>query len=72
MKKTKFKVIKISSSDNVAVVVQPTPRGQSVTVPDSGESVVVNQDIPLGHKVALARIGKGNLTILNNIARCSI
>ena len=59
MKKTKFKAIKISSSDNVAVVVQPTLRGQSVTVPDSGESVVVNQDIPLGHKIALARIAKG-------------
>jgi len=54
-----YKVIKISPRDNVGVVVQPTPKGKTVTVPGSMEVVTVNQDIPFGHKIALVLIAKG-------------
>ena len=53
-----YKAIKTSSRDNVAIAVQPIPKGKTVTVPDSGE-VVANQEIPLGHKIALVPIAKG-------------
>ncbi|MFC1907966.1 UxaA family hydrolase [Chloroflexota bacterium] len=53
-----YKAIKTSPKDNVAIVVQPIPKGGVVTVPDSGE-VMSNQEIPLGHKIALVPITKG-------------
>ena len=53
-----YKAIKISPRDNVAIVVQPIPQGKTVTVPDRG-AVVANQEIPLGHKIALVPIAKG-------------
>lgn len=53
-----YKAIKTLSRDNVAIAVQPIPKGKTVTVPDSGE-VVTNQEIPLGHKIALVPIAKG-------------
>ena len=53
-----YKAIKTSPKDNVAIAVQPIPEGKTVTVPDSGE-LVANQEIPLGHKIALVSIAKG-------------
>ena len=53
-----YKAIKTSPKDNVAIAVQSIPEGKTVTVPDSGE-VVANQEIPLGHKIALVPIAKG-------------
>ncbi len=54
----KYKAVKISPRDNVAIAVQLVPKGKTVTVPDSSE-VVANQEIPLGHKIALVPIAKG-------------
>jgi predicted RecA/RadA family phage recombinase len=53
-----YKAIKTSAGDNVAIAVQPVPEGKTVTIPDSGQ-VVTNQEIPLGHKIALVPIAKG-------------
>ena len=53
-----YKAIKTSPKDNVAIAVQSIPEGKTVTVPDSGE-LVANQEIPLGHKIALVSITKG-------------
>lgn len=54
-----YKSIKISPRDNVAVVVQQTPKGKTVTIPGSMELVTVNHDIPFGHKIAIVQIAKG-------------
>ena len=53
-----YKAIKTSPQDNVAIAVTIIPRGVTVTIPGSGE-IVTNQEIPLGHKIALASISKG-------------
>ncbi|MBQ8424347.1 MAG: altronate dehydratase [Coprobacter sp.] len=43
--------IKINPADNVAVAIDPLKKGDCITV--DGVSVVVAEDIPAGHKVAL-------------------
>ena len=53
-----YKAIKTSPQDNVAIAVTIIPRGVTVTIPGNGE-IVTNQEIPLGHKIALASISKG-------------
>ena len=53
-----YKAIKTSPQDNVAIAVAVLPGGVTVTIPGSGE-IVTNQEIPLGHKIALASIAKG-------------
>ncbi len=54
----KYKAIKISPSDNVAVAVTSIPKGKTVIIPNS-EDLVVSQEIPLGHKIGLLPIAKG-------------
>jgi len=54
----KYKAIKISPSDNVAIALTPIPEGETVFIPN-GEKLVVNQDIALGHKIGLLPIAKG-------------
>jgi len=54
----KYKAIKISPSDNVAIAVTTIPMGETVILPNK-EELVVNQEIPLGHKIGLAPIAKG-------------
>jgi len=54
----KYKAIKISPSDNVAIAVIIIPRGETVIIPNN-EELVVNQEIPLGHKIGLEPISKG-------------
>ena len=54
----KYKAIKISPADNVAIAVTYIPKGKTVNIPDN-EELVVNQDIPLGHKIGLVPIDKG-------------
>ncbi|MBR3632231.1 MAG: altronate dehydratase [Elusimicrobiaceae bacterium] len=44
-------VIRITDRDNVAVALQPLQAGQTVTV--SGQDIVLKNDIPFGHKIAL-------------------
>ena len=43
--------IKINPSDNVVVAVDPLKKGDRLTV--DGVEIVVAEDIPAGHKVAL-------------------
>jgi len=49
-------------SDNVAIAVTPVPKGESVIIPN-GEELMVNQEIPLGHKIGLVPIAKGESVI---------
>jgi altronate dehydratase small subunit len=53
--------IVIKRQDNVATAIQDIPRGKSAAVGIEEESMTVQviQDIPLGHKLALRRIGSG-------------
>jgi len=53
-----YKAIKTSPQDNVAIAVTVIPGGVTVIIPGDGE-VVTNQEVPLGHKIALASIPKG-------------
>ncbi len=53
-----YRAIKISPSDNVAVAVTDIPEGATVSVADGGE-LVVNQEVPLGHKIGLVPIARG-------------
>ncbi len=53
-----FRAIKIAPPDSVAIAVTNIPKGETVIIPDGGE-VVTNQEIPLGHKIALVPIAKG-------------
>ena len=53
-----YKAIKISPQDNVAIAATVIPKGVTVTIPGNGEGVT-NQEIPLGHKIALAPIPRG-------------
>ena len=50
-------IIKLDQADNVAVVVQDLAGGE--TVYDGDNAVVLNENIPTGHKVALADIASG-------------
>ncbi len=54
----KYKAIKTSPQDNVAIAATVIPGGVTVIIPDNAE-IVTNQEIPLGHKIALAFISKG-------------
>ena len=54
----KYKAIKISPLDNVAVAVTFIPKGKTVII-SNNEDLVVSQEIPLGHKISLLPIAKG-------------
>ena len=49
-----MRAIKINPSDNVAVVLQPTPIGSHLDV--EGRIITAIDDIPVGHKIAVAEI----------------
>lgn len=53
--------IVIKRQDNVATAIQDIPVGESAAVGVEDESVGIKvvQEIPLGHKLALRHIGKG-------------
>lgn len=53
--------IQIHPRDNVAVALCPLKKGEIITLPQ--KTITLHQDIPQGHKFALARIEKGeNIT----------
>jgi len=52
-----MKLLKIHPNDNVAVVIEDVVSGENITV--AGQQVIIKQDIPRGHKVALADIAEG-------------
>lgn len=53
--------LKINGSDNVAVALTPLSRGQTVTI--DGQTLVLADDIPAGHKLALGEIKAGERVI---------
>lgn len=53
----------IDSRDNVAVVAQNVKAGDEITIVPSSVTVKVNEDIPLGHKVALKGINRDAMII---------
>jgi len=53
--------IKISPKDNVAVALRPIPKGTAV--PLGGGAVVAAEDIPQGHKMAVAPIRAGEAIV---------
>jgi len=53
-----YRAIKTSPQDNVAIAVTVIPKGVTVIISDNGE-VTTNDEIPLGHKIALVPIPAG-------------
>jgi predicted RecA/RadA family phage recombinase len=53
-----YRAIKTSPQDNVAIAVATIPKGTTVNIPGYGK-VVTNQEVPLGHKIALVPIPRG-------------
>ncbi|MGB1816831.1 MAG: UxaA family hydrolase, partial [Rubripirellula sp.] len=51
-------LIRLDPADNVAVATKPLKRGETIEI--GGHSLVVAQDIPAGHKIAVcnARVGE--------------
>lgn len=54
-------IIKINVNDNVAVALRPISKGESIEV--AGKTVVTIEDIPQGHKFAIAPIKSGDSVI---------
>ncbi|MCQ2095497.1 MAG: altronate dehydratase family protein [Bacteroidaceae bacterium] len=52
-----MKVIQINPSDNVAVAIHPTHKGETVSI--GGKSLTVADDIPAGHKLLLEDLRQG-------------
>ena len=51
--------IHIHPADNVVVALRPLARGTAVELPDCGQTVTAAEDIPQGHKMAVAPIRAG-------------
>ena len=56
-------LIRINKSDSVAVALCPLSKGSNVKVSGADFSVSLLEDIPMGHKVALKDIQKGESVI---------
>lgn len=56
------RAIRISPRDNVAIAVNTIPVGSIVKIPGYDE-VRTNQEIPLGHKIAILPIAKGDAVV---------
>lgn len=56
-----MKYILIHPDDNVAVALQPLPKGEDITC--GGHEIRILEDIPAGHKVAVKTIRKGENVI---------
>ena len=65
-----YKAIKTSLQDNVAIAVTIIPKNVTVVIPGAGE-VVTNQEVSLGHKIALAPIPRGTSVIRYGEVICS-
>jgi len=65
-----YRAIKTSPQDNVAIAVIIIPKSATVAIPGNGE-VVTNQEVPLGHKIALAPIPRGASIIRYSEVICS-
>lgn len=61
MGETKINALIIKSTDNVAVVIEPLQAGMIATYKVKGEelNILVKEDIPIYHKIAVFDIEKG-------------
>ena len=61
----KIRVIVIDGKDNVATALESLKRGTEVFVKvgDAAEKIILLTDIPLGHKLALRDIEKGDSVV---------
>jgi hypothetical protein len=64
------KAIKTAPQDNVAIATKIIPQGSTLVIIGGGK-VVANQEIALGHKIALMPIPKGAGVIRYGEAICS-
>ena len=55
------KYLKINPADNVAVAITALPAGEKLTV--DGKEIVLNEDVPAGHKFALKDFAEGENAI---------
>ena len=55
------KYIRIHPSDNVAVALEPLSSGTVIALPDG--SVILKEDVPAGHKIALVDLSEGDNVI---------
>ena len=55
------KYLKINSADNVAVAIVELPAGEKLIV--DGKEIVLNEDVPAGHKFALQDFAEGENVI---------
>ena len=51
------KYIQINPHDNVAVCLEPILKGEKITI--NGQEILLNEEIPAGHKIALFPIAEG-------------
>lgn len=56
---TKF--LKINTADNVAVAIENLPKGETITIDDA--QIVLQEDVPAGHKFALKEFAEGENVI---------
>lgn len=54
-------VLKINPADNVVVAIQPQSAGAVITVDD--KQIIVLEDVPAGHKIAIADLAEGENVI---------
>ena len=54
-------VLKINPADNVVVAIQPQSAGAVIEV--DGKAITVQEDVPAGHKIAIADIAEGENVI---------
>jgi len=57
----KTKYLKINPADNVAVAIVTLPAGEKLSV--DGKEIVLNEEIPAGHKFALKDFSEGENVI---------
>lgn len=60
-----MKVVQIEENDNIAVATENIKEG--TTIEWKGEQIVILNDVPVGHKVAVKRISKGEGIIKYNV-----
>jgi len=53
----------LNSRDNVATAVEPLKKGQQVVINGGKVELIINEDIPFGHKFAIKTISEGEEVI---------
>ncbi len=56
-----MKTIKINPADNVAVAIEPLKKGESIHI--DGQNIMLNDDVPAGHKILLSDLVEGENVI---------